>query len=92
MTVAGEASGTGFDRVMPYTTAATAIAGNSSPTTHRRPEAGFPRDAGVSLMVFRTGFIPYLNTSTVANGSADQGRKRLIVNFVFWPGCTSTST
>src|SRR5262249_33223906 len=33
----------------------------------------------------------YLNTSTVANGSADHGRKRFKVNFVFWPGWTSTS-
>src|SRR5262245_52380995 len=32
----------------------------------------------------------YLNTSTVANGSADHGRKRFNVNFVFCPGCTST--
>ena len=34
----------------------------------------------------------YLNSSTVANGSADHGRKRLSVNFVFWPGFTSTRT
>ncbi len=34
----------------------------------------------------------YLNSSTVANGSADHGRKRWSVNFVFCPGCTSTST
>src|SRR5262249_7273601 len=33
----------------------------------------------------------YLNTSTVANGSADHGRKRFNVNFVFCPGWTSTS-
>src|SRR5262249_46470987 len=33
----------------------------------------------------------YLNTSTVANGSADHGRKRFKVNFVFCPGWTSTS-
>jgi hypothetical protein len=32
----------------------------------------------------------YLNTSTVANGSADHGRKRFNVNFVFCPGWTST--
>ena len=33
----------------------------------------------------------HLNSSTVANGSADHGRKRLSVNFVFCPGFTSTS-
>jgi hypothetical protein len=32
----------------------------------------------------------YLNNSTVANGSADHGRKRFNVNFVFCPGWTST--
>ena len=26
------------------------------------------------------------NNSTLANGSADHGRKRFSVNFVFWPG------
>jgi hypothetical protein len=31
------------------------------------------------------------NNSTVANGSDDQGRKRFKVNFVFCPGCTSTT-
>src|SRR5262245_9758006 len=31
-----------------------------------------------------------LNTSTVANGSADHGRKPFNVNFVFCPGRTST--
>jgi len=30
-----------------------------------------------------------LHSSTLSNGLADQGRKRLIVNFVFWPGSTS---
>src|SRR6266513_6392149 len=30
----------------------------------------------------------HLNSSTVANGSADHGRKRLSVNFVGFPGCT----
>jgi hypothetical protein len=41
----------------------------------------------------RHAVLPFhLNSSTVANGSADQGRKRLIVNLVFCPGCTSTST
>jgi hypothetical protein len=34
----------------------------------------------------------HLKSSTVANGSADHGRKRLRVNFVFWPGSTSTKT
>ena len=33
----------------------------------------------------------YLNSSTVANGSADHGRKRFNVNCVFCPGWTSTS-
>src|SRR4030095_1759705 len=33
----------------------------------------------------------HLNNSTVAKGSADHGRKRLSVNFVAAPGCTSTS-
>ena len=32
------------------------------------------------------------NSSTVANGSADHGRKRFSVNFVFCPGVTSTRT
>src|SRR5579863_150154 len=32
----------------------------------------------------------HLNNSTVANGSADHGRKRLIVNLVGCPGVTST--
>jgi len=32
------------------------------------------------------------NASTLSNGLADQGRNRLIVNFVFSPGFTSTST
>jgi len=32
----------------------------------------------------------HLNNSTVANGSADHGRKRLMVNFVGCPGVTST--
>ena len=32
----------------------------------------------------------HLNSSTVANGSADHGRKRLMVNFVGCPGFTST--
>ena len=34
----------------------------------------------------------YLNSSTVANGSTDHGRRRLSVNFVFCPGFTSTIT
>ena len=34
----------------------------------------------------------YLKSSTVANGSADPGRKRLRVKFVGFPGCTSTRT
>src|SRR4029453_13193908 len=34
----------------------------------------------------------YVNNSTAANGSADQGRKRLRVNLVFWPDTTSTRT
>src|SRR5277367_5005271 len=34
----------------------------------------------------------HLNNSTLANGSADQGRKRLRVNFVGCPGVTSTWT
>jgi hypothetical protein len=32
------------------------------------------------------------NNSTLSNGLADQGRKRLSVNFVGCPGFTSTST
>src|SRR5208282_6072687 len=32
----------------------------------------------------------YANSCTEPNGSADHGRKRLRVNFVFWPGSTST--
>ena len=32
----------------------------------------------------------YVNKSTLANGSADHGRKRLRVNLVFWSGTTST--
>jgi len=34
----------------------------------------------------------YFNNSTVANGSADHGRKRLSVNFVGCPGFTYTFT
>ena len=49
---AGEASVAGFGRVVPYTTAKTAIIANTSPMTHRRPEACLVRDAGVALMVF----------------------------------------
>ena len=32
------------------------------------------------------------NSSTVANGSTDHGRRRVSVNFVFCPGFTSTMT
>ena len=34
----------------------------------------------------------HLKSSTIANGSADHGRKRFSVNFVFCPGFTSTRT
>jgi hypothetical protein len=63
--------------------------------------SGLPPKAAVQW-TFRNGrFVPgadiasmqqqiYLNTSTVANGSADHGRKRFNVNFVFCPGWTST--
>jgi hypothetical protein len=43
---------------------------------------------GPTSPICNAGF--YVNNSTVANGSADHGRKRFNVNFVFCPGWTST--
>ena len=39
-----------------------------------------------------TVYLEEPNSSTVAKGSTDHGRRRLSVNFVFCPGFTSTMT
>jgi hypothetical protein len=44
-----------------------------------------------ALSTFYLIRLDYLNNSTVPNGFADDGRKRLSVNFVFCPGSTSTT-
>jgi hypothetical protein len=50
--------------------------------THRRErmqdESGQRKNPAIRNAILQF----HLNSSTVANGSADQGRKRLIVNFV----------
>ena len=38
-----------------------------------------------------TPHLASLNNSTLSNGLADSGRRRFSVNFVGWPGATSTS-
>ena len=53
-------------------------------------EAGQRQREAESRWRWSPFFSTYLNSSTLANGSADYGRKRLSVNFVFCPGWTST--
>ena len=53
---------------------------------HKRMSVAFAPGADIATMQQQI----YLNTSTVANGSADHGRKRFSVNFVFCPDWTST--
>src|ERR1700746_480136 len=58
-----------------------------------KPKASLPghSDPGIAVTDDRSPcYKRYLNSSTVSYGVADHGRNRLRVNFVGWPGITST--
>src|SRR5262245_28497955 len=60
--------------------------GSTPEAGHKRTSVAFVPGADIATMQQQI----YLNTSTVANGSADHGRKRFSVNFVSCPDWTST--
>lgn len=58
----------------------------------RDPREIFERTPSQNDCLLAGDYLEESNSLTVANGSDDQGRKRLRVNFVFCPGFTSTCT